>query len=54
MSYDLIGDSNTVAAIACSMAEAKWGVPKEIRGEVERRLDKKLKRKVNEFRERIG
>ena len=54
MSYDLIDDFDTVAAIAGSKAEAKWGVPKEIRGEVERRLDKKLKRKVNEFRECIG
>ena len=33
------GDSDTLAAITGSIAEAKWGVPEEIRWEVEKRLD---------------
>jgi ADP-ribosylglycohydrolase len=33
------GDSDTVAAITGSMAEAKWGVPEEIRKEALGRLD---------------
>ena len=36
------GDSDTVAAIAGSMAEAKWGVPEEIGREALARLDKGL------------
>jgi ADP-ribosylglycohydrolase len=36
------GDSDTVAAIAGSMAEAKWGVPEEIGREALGRLDKAL------------
>ena len=36
------GDSDTVAAITGSMAEAKWGVPEEIRKEALARLDEDL------------
>ena len=36
------GDSDTVAAIAGSMAEAKWGVPEEIGREALAMLDKDL------------
>ena len=36
------GDSDTVAAIAGSMAEAKWGVPEEIRSEALARMDDDL------------
>ncbi|NNE36308.1 MAG: ADP-ribosylglycohydrolase family protein, partial [Rhodothermales bacterium] len=36
------GDSDTLAAIAGSMAEAKWGVPEEIEREALGRLDSKL------------
>ena len=36
------GDSDTVAAIAGSMAEAKWGVPEEIRREALARMDEDL------------
>lgn len=37
------GDSDTLAAITCSIAEAHWGVPKEIRREAENYLDDSLK-----------
>ena len=36
------GDSDTVAAIAGSMAEAKWGVPEEIEREALKRMDERL------------
>jgi ADP-ribosylglycohydrolase len=36
------GDSDTLAAITGSIAEAKWGVPTEIRREAEKRLDEEL------------
>jgi ADP-ribosylglycohydrolase len=36
------GDSDTLAAITGSIAEARWGVPEEIRLEAEGRLDKAL------------
>ena len=36
------GDSDTVAAITGSMAEAKWGVPDEIRREALARMDEDL------------
>jgi len=36
------GDSDTLAAITGSIAEAAWGVPAWIRQEVEERLDKEL------------
>ena len=36
------GDSDTLAAITGSIAEAKWGVPEEIGWEAERRMDAEL------------
>jgi len=36
------GDSDTLAAICGSIAEAKWGVPEEIQREALGRLDKEL------------
>jgi ADP-ribosylglycohydrolase len=36
------GDSDTVAAITGSMAEAKWGVPEEIEREALKRMDERL------------
>jgi len=41
------GDSDTLAAITGSIAEAKWGVPEGIRREALRRLDQEL---LNTFR----
>ena len=43
------GDSDTVAAIAGSMAEAKWGVPEEIEREALGRLDNVLLDKFEAF-----
>jgi len=37
------GDSDTLAAIIGSMAEARWGVPKEIADEALVRLDSDLR-----------
>ena len=48
-SISIGGDSDTVAAIAGSMAEAKWGVPDVIREEALRRLDKPLLDKYRTF-----
>ena len=36
------GDSDTLAAITGSIAEAVWGVPEKIEGEALRRLDESL------------
>ena len=46
------GDSDTVAAIAGSMAEAKWGVPEEIEREALGRLDKALLKTFESFTDR--
>ena len=43
------GDSDTLAAIAGSIAEAKWGVPEEIGREALGRLDKALLDKFESF-----
>ena len=43
------GDSDTVAAIVGSMAEAKWGVPQEIGREALGRLDDKLRDTYEKF-----
>ena len=48
------GDSDTVAAIAGSMAEAKWGVPEEIREEALGRLDRELLDTYERFVLRTG
>ena len=47
------GDSDTVAAIAGSMAEAKWGVPEEIRDEALGRLDQALLETYQLFLSRV-
>ena len=44
------GDSDTVAAITGSMAEAKWGVPEEIEKEALGRLDKHLRDVLETFK----
>ncbi len=48
------GDSDTLAAITGSMAEAKWGVPDSIAKEVLRRLDPDLLDVYSQFVERLG
>ena len=47
------GDSDTVAAITGSMAEAKWGVPEEIRREALEKLDEDLVATFQTFLARI-
>ena len=47
------GDSDTVAAIAGSMAEAKWGVPEEIEREALGRLDRELSETYQRFLVRV-
>jgi ADP-ribosylglycohydrolase len=44
------GDSDTLAAITGSMAEAKWGVPEEIEREALSRLDKHLRDVLETFK----
>ena len=46
------GDSDTLAAITGSIAEAKWGVPEEIGAEALRRLDHDLLSTYRRFLER--
>jgi ADP-ribosylglycohydrolase len=48
------GDSDTVAAIAGSMAEAKWGVPEEIEREALGRLDRELNETYQQFLVRVA
>ncbi len=36
------GDSDTLAAITGSIAEARWGVPEGMRKEAEKRMDEEL------------
>jgi ADP-ribosylglycohydrolase len=48
------GDSDTVAAIAGSMAEAKWGVPEEIGSQALARLDGALLDKFETFTDRCS
>ena len=43
------GDSDTIAAIVGGMAEAKWGVPQDIRHRAELFLNKKQKELIEEF-----
>ena len=47
------GDSDTLAAITGSIAEAKWGVPAEIRGEVRQRMDENLYETFQRFVSRV-
>jgi len=48
------GDSDTLAAIAGSIAEAAYGVPDAIKGEAMTRLDPQLRAVVGRFYERLG
>ena len=48
------GDSDTLAAIACSIAEAYYGVPDEIRVKAESYLDKQFIDIIKEFEKRFG
>ena len=48
------GDSDTVAAIAGSMAEAKWGVPTEMRREALKRMDEGLLETYQQFNKVIA
>ena len=43
------GDSDTLAAITGAIAEAKWGVPAEIRYEVWKRIDVDFYRTYSRF-----
>ena len=47
------GDSDTLAAICGSMAEAKWGVPEWIREEALGRLDESLRETCQRFVSRV-
>lgn len=48
------GDSDTLAAITGSIAEAYYGVPKDIRAQATAFLDKRLKTILNEFEDKIN
>lgn len=48
------GDSDTIAAIACSIAQAYYGVPRKIYDEVIKYLDDNLKSILFEFENRFG
>lgn len=48
------GDSDTLAAITGSIAEAKWGVPEEIQTQSKRRLDQNLLHTVQMFLKKHG
>ena len=48
------GDSDTLAAIAGSMAEAFYGVPQSLREEVHKRLPDDLEEVLNRFEERLA
>ena len=48
------GDSDTIAAIAGSVAEARWGVPDDIRKEALSRLDEFQRETLKDFESRFG
>lgn len=48
------GDSDTLAAIVGSLAEARWGIPKEIREKAMSYLPDEIKVVVEEFEKRYG
>ncbi len=48
------GDSDTIAAIAGAVAEARWGVPDALRAEAWTRLDGFLRETVEAFEARFG
>ncbi len=47
------GDSDTLAAITGSIAEAKWGVPEEIRTESVGKLDQNLLNTMHMFLKKV-
>ena len=54
LAVSLGGDSDTIAAIAGSVAEAEYGIPEEILRQVWLRLDEPLRAVTRRFRDRIG
>ena len=48
------GDSDTIAAIAGSVAEARWGVPDNLRAEALDRLDEFQRKTIQDFEIRFG
>ena len=48
------GDTDTIACIAGSMAEAFYGVPEELKTECRRRLDENIIAVLDRFTEKIG
>lgn len=48
------GDSDTLAAITCSIAEAYYGVPQDIYNNAVKYLDKTLRSILEEFEEKYG
>ena len=48
------GDSDTIAAIAGSVAESLWGVPEPIREAAMSRLDERLRKVVEAFRDAVA
>ena len=54
MQSQLGGDSDTIAAIAGGLAEAYYGIPKDISAKVETYLDSDLKTVMNKFYNEIS
>ena len=54
MQSQLGGDSDTIAAIAGGLAEAYYGIPKDISEKVETYLDSDLKTVMNKFYNEIS
>ena len=54
LSISLGGDSDTLACIACGMAEAYYGIPSWIINEGFERLPEHLKKVISEFYKRLG
>ena len=48
------GDSDTIAAIAGAVAEARWGVPDDLRAQALARLDDFQRETIEEFEARFG
>ena len=48
-----VGDSDTIAAICGSVAEAYYGIPEEIKKEAKKFLDKPLLKILEDFEEKI-
>ena len=48
------GDSDTLTAITCSIAEAYYGVPQDIYNNAVKYLDSRLRSILEEFEEKYG